>query len=96
MVRRLQRLQEKIPAAQLESQLLNQTFNNVPVEQETEDDDTITYMSGNNGKPLPMLIKKEFDLNKNTLKFYQQDKIVKKIIILKYIIEKDTDAPVNL
>ena len=76
--------------------MLNETFNDVPVEQETEDDDTITYMSGNNGKPLPMLIKKEFDLNKTTLKFYQQDKIVKKIIILKYIIEKDTDAPVNL
>ena len=31
MIRRLQRLQEKIPAAQLESQMLNETFNKVPV-----------------------------------------------------------------
>ena len=64
------RLQEKIPAALLESQMLNETFNNVPVEQETEDNDTITYRSGNNGKPLLMLIKKEFDLNKIIMEFY--------------------------
>ena len=44
-IRRLQRLQEKIPAAWLESQMLNETFNNVPAEQEHEDNDTIAYMS---------------------------------------------------
>ena len=27
----------------------NETFNNIPVEQETEDDDTIVYTSGSNG-----------------------------------------------
>ena len=32
-IRRLQRLQEKIPAVRLESQMLNETFNKVPVEQ---------------------------------------------------------------
>ena len=32
VVRRSQRLQEKIPAVRLESQMLNETFNNVPVE----------------------------------------------------------------
>ena len=41
-VRRSQRLQGKIPAAWLESQMLNETFNNVPVEQEHKDDDTIS------------------------------------------------------
>ena len=48
-IRRSQRLQEKIPAVRLESQMLNETFNKVPVEQEQEDNDTITYMSANNG-----------------------------------------------
>ena len=51
-IRRLQRLQERTPAARLESQMLNETFNNIPVEQETEDDGTIIYTSGSNGKPL--------------------------------------------
>ena len=55
-----------------------ETFNNVPEEQETEDNDTITYMSGNNRKPLLMLIEKEFDLNKTIMKFYWQDKIYSK------------------
>ena len=64
----------------LESQMLNKTFNNIPVEQETEDDDTITYTSGSNGKPLLALIEKEFDLNKLIMKFYQQDKIYSKIL----------------
>ena len=72
-VRRLQRLQEKIPAAQLESQMLNVSFNNAPVEQEPEDNDTITYTSGNNRKPLLMLSEKEFNLNKTIMEFYQQD-----------------------
>ena len=69
VIRRLQRLQEKIPAAWLESQMLNETFNNVPVEQEHGDDDTIAYMSANNGKSLLMMIEKEFDLNKIIRKF---------------------------
>ena len=43
MIRRLQRLQERTPAARLESQVLNETFYNIPVEQETEDGDTIAY-----------------------------------------------------
>ena len=60
--------------------MLNERFNNTPVEQETEDDDTITYISGNNGKPLLALIEKEFDLNKIIIKFYQQDKIYSKIL----------------
>ena len=59
----------------LESQMLNETFNNTPVEQETEDDDTIVYTSGSNRKPLLGSIKKEFDLNKIIMKFHQQDKI---------------------
>ena len=43
----------KIPAVRLESQMLNETFNKVPVEQEQqEDDDTIAYTSANNRKPL--------------------------------------------
>ena len=66
----MQRLQEKIPAVQLESQMLNETFNNVPVEQEHEDNDTIACMSANSGKPLLMLIEKAFDLNKTIMKFY--------------------------
>ena len=55
--------------------MLNETFNNVPVEQGPEDDDTIAYMSGNNRKPLLMLSEKEFNLNKTIMEFYQQDKI---------------------
>ena len=69
-IRRSQRLQERTPAARLESQMLNETFNNIPVEQETADDDTITYTSGSNRKPLLALIEKEFDLNKLNVKFY--------------------------
>ena len=80
MVRRLQRLQEKIPAVWLESQMLNEIFNNVPVGQEQEDDDTIAYMSANNGKPLLTMIKKEFNLNKIIMKFYQQDEIYSEIL----------------
>ena len=80
MIRRSQRLQEQIPAAQLESQMLNETFNKVPVEQEHKDNDTITYMSANNGKPFLTIIKKEFDLNKIIMKLYRQDKIYCKIL----------------
>ena len=61
--------------------MLNETFNNIPVEQETEDDDTIIYTSGSNGKPLLALIEKEFNLNKIIMKFYQQDKIYSKILV---------------
>ena len=57
MIRRLQRLQEKIPAVRLESQMLNETFNKVPVEQD-QDNDTIVYMLANNRKPLLMIIEK--------------------------------------
>ena len=64
----------------LESQMLNETFNNIPVEQETADEDTIVYTAGSNGKPLLALIKKEFNLNKIIRKFYQQDKIYSKIL----------------
>ena len=60
--------------------MLNETFNKVPVEQEHENDDTITYTSANNGKPFLTIIKKEFDLNKIIMKFYQQDKIYSKIL----------------
>ena len=70
----------KIPAVRLESQMLNETFNEVPVEQEHKDDNTIAHMSANNGKPLLMIIKKEFDLNKIIIKFYRQDKIYSKIL----------------
>ena len=80
VIRRSQRLQERTPTARLESQMLNETFNNIPVEEETEDDDTIFYTSGSNGKPLLVLIKKEFDLNKIIMKFYWQDKIYSKIL----------------
>ena len=62
-IRRSQRLQERTPTARLESQMLNETFNNIPVEQETEDGDTIVYTAGSNGKPLMASIEKEFDLN---------------------------------
>ena len=60
--------------------MLNETFNNVPVEQEHKDDDTITYTSANNRKPLLMIIEKDFDLNKIIMKFYQQDKTYSKIL----------------
>ena len=73
-VRRSQRLQERTPAARLESQMFNETFNNIPVEQETEDNDTIAYTSGSNGKPLLASIKKEFNLNKNIMKFINKIK----------------------
>ena len=76
----MQRLQERTPTARLESQMLNETFNNIPVEQETEDDDTIIYTSGSNRKSLLALIEKEFDLNKIIMKFYRQDKIYSKIL----------------
>ena len=55
-IRRLQRLQERTPTARLESQMLNETFNNIPVEQETADEDTIIYTAGSNRKPLLALI----------------------------------------
>ena len=74
MIRRSQRLQEQTPTVRLESQMINETFN-IPVEQEAEDDDTIVSTSGSNGKLLLALIKKEFNLNKIIMKFYQQDKI---------------------
>ena len=64
----------------LESQMLNETFNNIPVEQETADKDTIIYTAGSNGKPLLALIEKEFNLNQIIMKFYQQDKIYSKIL----------------
>ena len=43
-IRRSQRLQERTPTARLESQMLNETFNNIPIEQEITDEDTIVYM----------------------------------------------------
>ena len=79
-IRRSQRLQERTPTARLESQMLNETFNNVPVEQETEDEDTIIYTAGHNGKPLLALIEKEFDLNQIIIKFYREDKLYSKIL----------------
>ena len=60
--------------------MLNETFDNIPVEQETEDEDTIVYTAGSNGKPLLALIEKEFNLNQIVMKFYQQDKIYSKIL----------------
>ena len=62
-IRRSQRLQERTPTARLESQMLNETFNNIPVEQETEDEETIIYTAGSNRKALLASIKKEFNLN---------------------------------
>ena len=79
-IRRSQRLWERTPTVRLESQMLNETFNNIPVEQEMEDNDTIVYTSGSNGKPLLALIKKEFDLNQIIMKFYWQDKMYSKIL----------------
>ena len=60
--------------------MLNETFNNIPVEQETPDKDAIVYTAGSNGKPLLALIEKEFDLNQIIRKFYQQDKMYSKIL----------------
>ena len=60
--------------------MLNETFNNIPVEQETPDKDTIVYTAGSNGEPLLALIKKEFNLNQIIKKFYQQDKMYSKIL----------------
>ena len=60
--------------------MLNETFNNIPVEQETTDEDTLVYTAGSNGKPLLALIKKEFNLNQIIRKFYQQDKMYSKIL----------------
>ena len=60
--------------------MLNETFNNIPVEQETEDEDTIVYTAGSNGKPSLALIEKEFDLNQIVMKFYRQHKIYSKIL----------------
>ena len=79
-IRRSQRLQERTPTARLESQMLNETFNNIPVEQETEDEDTIVYTAGSNRKPLLALIEKEFNLNGIIMKIYWQDKIYSKIL----------------
>ena len=70
MIRRSQRLQERTPTARLESQMLNETFNNIPEEQEIPDEDTTVYTAGSNGKPLLTLIEKEFDLNQIIRKFY--------------------------
>ena len=39
--------------------MLNETFNNIPVEQETADKDTIIYIAGSNGKPLQASIEKK-------------------------------------
>ena len=80
MIRRSQRLQEKTPTAQLESQMLNETFNNIPEEKEISDEDIIVYTSSSNGKSLLASIEKEFDLNQVIRKFYQQDKIYSKIL----------------
>ena len=70
VIRRSHRLQEKTPTVRLESQMLNETFNNIPEEQEIPDEDTIIYTAGSNGKPLLALIEKEFDLNQIIRKFY--------------------------
>ena len=60
--------------------MLNETFNNIPEEQEISDEDTIVHTSGSNGKPLLALIEKEFYLNQVIRKFYRQDKIYSKIL----------------
>ena len=52
VIRRSERLQERTPTARLESQMLNETFNNIPVEQGISDKDTIVYTAGSNGKSL--------------------------------------------
>ena len=58
--------------------MLNETFNNIPVEQETTDEDTLVYTAGSNGKPLLASIEKEFDLNQIIRKFY--DKMYSEIL----------------
>ena len=60
--------------------MLNETFNNIPVEQGISDEDTIVYTAGSNGKSLLTSIEKEFNLNQIIRKFYQQDKIYSKIL----------------
>ena len=55
--------------------MLNETFHNIPEEQEISDEDTIIYIAGSNGKPLLALIE-----NQVIRKFYQQDKIYSKIL----------------
>ena len=70
MIRRSQTLQEKTPTARLESQMLNETFNNIPEVKEISDEDTIVYTSGSNGKLLLASIDKEFNLNQVIRKFY--------------------------
>ena len=60
--------------------MLNEAFNNIPIEQEITDEDTIVYTTGSNGKPLLALIEKEYDLNQVIRKFYQQGKIYSKIL----------------
>ena len=72
-IRKSQRLQEKTPTPRLEGQMLNGTFKNIPVEQETEDNDIIAYTPGSNRKPLLKSIEKDFDLNDTIMKFYRQD-----------------------
>ena len=64
----------------LESQMLNETFNNSPEEKEISDEDIIIYTSSSNGKPLLASIEKEFDVNQVIRKFYRQDKIYSKIL----------------
>ena len=60
--------------------MLNETFNNIPEEQEISDKDTIIYTASSNGKPLLASIEKEFNLNQVIRKFYQQGKIYSKIL----------------
>ena len=60
--------------------MLNETFNNISVEQETPDEVTIVYTAGSNRKPLLASIKKEFDLNQIIRKFYRQDTMYSKIL----------------
>ena len=60
--------------------MLNETFNNIPEEQEIPDKDTIIYTASSNGKPLLTSIEKEFNLNQIIRKFYRQDKIYSKIL----------------
>ena len=50
--------------------MLNETFNNIPVEQETEDEDTIVYTAGGNRTPLLASIEKEFNLNQIIMNFF--------------------------
>ena len=51
------------------SKTRNETFNNIPEEQEISDEDTIVYTSGSNEKPLPALIENE-GLSVIVLHFY--------------------------